>query len=176
MYSKLFPSQIHFSIVIRVGWNRSFCEFQLGHRCVSFIWSRKQDFPFFLFLSIVTLKIAFTEGSLLTQKLSPFASNYIHIRRFLSRHNILGYRYCKCCFDLFLWSPITINVPLFKKLRDQKKFFCGTITFLAISRDILRGPRLFVIRLKNWSYFLFWLDPDPYHLSDGSGFSFHFYM
>ena len=31
--------------------------------------------------------------------------NYIYIRRFLSRHNILGYRYCNCCFDLFLWSP-----------------------------------------------------------------------
>ena len=37
---------------------------------------------------------------------------------------------------------ITINVPLFKKLRDII-FFCGTITFWAISRDILRGPRLF---------------------------------
>ncbi len=37
---------------------------------------------------------------------------------------------------------ITINVPLFKKLRDII-FFCGTITLWAISRDILRGPRLF---------------------------------
>ncbi len=33
-------------------------------------------------------------------------------------------------------------VPLFKKLRDII-FFCGTITVWAISRDILRGPRLF---------------------------------
>ncbi len=37
---------------------------------------------------------------------------------------------------------ITINVPLFKKLRDII-FFCGTITLWAISRVILRGPRLF---------------------------------
>ncbi len=36
---------------------------------------------------------------------------------------------------------ITINVPLFKKLRDII-FFCGTITLWAISWDILRGPRL----------------------------------
>ena len=35
---------------------------------------------------------------------------------------------------------ITINVPLFKKLQDII-FFCGTITFLAISRDILRGSK-----------------------------------
>ena len=34
------------------------------------------------------------------------------------------------------------NVPLFKKLWDLI-FFCGTITLWAISRDILRGPRLF---------------------------------
>ncbi len=34
------------------------------------------------------------------------------------------------------------NVPLFKKLWDII-FFCGTITLWAISRDILRGPRLF---------------------------------
>ncbi len=40
------------------------------------------------------------------------------------------------------WTAITINVPLFKKLRDII-FFCGTITLWAISRDILRGPRLF---------------------------------
>ncbi len=44
------------------------------------------------------------------------------------------------------WSSnrtvITINVPLFKKLRDLI-FFGGTITLWAISRDILRGPRLF---------------------------------
>ncbi len=39
-------------------------------------------------------------------------------------------------------SLITINVPLFKKMRDII-FFCGTITFWAVSRDILRGPRLF---------------------------------
>ncbi len=39
-------------------------------------------------------------------------------------------------------ANITINVPLFKKLRDII-FFCGTITLWAISRDILRGPRLF---------------------------------
>jgi hypothetical protein len=39
-------------------------------------------------------------------------------------------------------KKITINVPLFKKLRDII-FFCGTIIFWAISRDILRGPRLF---------------------------------
>jgi hypothetical protein len=37
---------------------------------------------------------------------------------------------------------ITINVPFFKKLREII-FFCGTITLRAISRDILRGPRLF---------------------------------
>ncbi len=37
---------------------------------------------------------------------------------------------------------ITINVPLFKKLWDII-FFCETITLWAISRDILRGPRLF---------------------------------
>jgi hypothetical protein len=42
---------------------------------------------------------------------------------------------------------ITINVPLFKKLRDII-FFCGTITLWAISRDILRGPRLFWGPLK----------------------------
>ncbi len=42
----------------------------------------------------------------------------------------------------FLSPLITINVPLFKKLRDII-FFCGTITLWAISRDILRGPRLF---------------------------------
>jgi hypothetical protein len=36
---------------------------------------------------------------------------------------------------------LTINVPLFKKLRDI--IFGGTITLWAISRDILRGPRLF---------------------------------
>ena len=35
---------------------------------------------------------------------------------------------------------ITINVPLFKKLRDIM-FFCGTITLLAISRDNLRGQK-----------------------------------
>ncbi len=34
------------------------------------------------------------------------------------------------------------NVPLFKKIWDII-FFFGTITFWAISRDILRGPRLF---------------------------------
>ncbi len=34
------------------------------------------------------------------------------------------------------------NVPLFKKLWDLI-FFCGTITLWGISRDILRGPRLF---------------------------------
>ncbi len=34
------------------------------------------------------------------------------------------------------------NVPLFMKLWDII-FFCGTITLWAISRDILRGPRLF---------------------------------
>ncbi len=34
------------------------------------------------------------------------------------------------------------NVPLFKKLWHLI-FFCGTITLWAISRDILRGPRLF---------------------------------
>ncbi len=34
-----------------------------------------------------------------------------------------------------------IKLPLFKKLWDN--FFCGTITLWAISRDILRGPRLF---------------------------------
>ncbi len=39
-------------------------------------------------------------------------------------------------------ARVTINVPLFKKLRDII-FFCGTITLWAISRDILRGPRLF---------------------------------
>jgi hypothetical protein len=41
-----------------------------------------------------------------------------------------------------MYFIITINVPLFKKLRDIT-FFCGTITLWAISRDILRGPRLF---------------------------------
>ncbi len=35
---------------------------------------------------------------------------------------------------------LTINVPLFKKLRDII-FFCGTITLWAISRDILRGQK-----------------------------------
>ncbi len=42
-------------------------------------------------------------------------------------------------FKLFV---LTINVRLFKKLRDII-FFCGTITWWAISRDILRGPRIF---------------------------------
>jgi hypothetical protein len=37
------------------------------------------------------------------------------------------------------FDRLTINVPLFKKLRDII-FFCGTITYWAISRDILRGP------------------------------------
>ncbi len=35
------------------------------------------------------------------------------------------------------YKILTINVPLFKKLRDII-FFCGTITLWAISRDILR--------------------------------------
>ena len=35
------------------------------------------------------------------------------------------------------------NVPLFKKIWDII-FFFETITFVAISRDILRGPRLFL--------------------------------
>ncbi len=42
----------------------------------------------------------------------------------------------------FMKIIITINVPLFKKLRNII-FFCGTITLWAISRDILKGPRLF---------------------------------
>ncbi len=37
---------------------------------------------------------------------------------------------------------ITINVPLFKKLRDII-FFLRDNNFWAVSRDILRGPRLF---------------------------------
>ncbi len=42
----------------------------------------------------------------------------------------------------FLVKVLTINVPLFKKLRDII-FFCGTITFWAILRDILRGQDFF---------------------------------
>ncbi len=53
----------------------------------------------------------------------------------------------QCC------DSLTINVPLFKKLRDII-FFCGTITLWAISRDILRGPRLFwplkLSRAQHW--------------------------
>ncbi len=41
-----------------------------------------------------------------------------------------------------LRDRITINVPLFKKLRDII-FFGGTITLWAISRDILRGQDFF---------------------------------
>ncbi len=47
-------------------------------------------------------------------------------------------------------DEITINVPLFKKLRDII-FFFGTITLWAISRDILRGPRLFWPLKLSWA-------------------------
>jgi hypothetical protein len=43
----------------------------------------------------------------------------------------------------FLYSNgITINVPLILTMREII-FFVGQITLWAISRDILRGPRLF---------------------------------
>ena len=42
------------------------------------------------------------------------------------------------------------NVPLFKKIWDIIYFF-GTITFWAISWDILRGPRLFWLSNVPWN-------------------------
>ncbi len=45
------------------------------------------------------------------------------------------------CSGLFIYF-FNVFLPLFKKLRDII-FLGGTITLRAISRDILRGPRLF---------------------------------
>ncbi len=45
-------------------------------------------------------------------------------------------------FNLKFFVLVTINVPLILKMR-KIIFFCGQITLWAISRNILRGPRLF---------------------------------
>ncbi len=44
-------------------------------------------------------------------------------------------------------SVLTINAPLILNMREII-FFCGQIAFWAISRDILRGPRLFNLGVK----------------------------
>ena len=68
-------------------------------------------------------------------------------------------------FGLTDVTVLTINVPLFKKLRNIIFFMRDNHFFLAISRDILRGPRLFW-PLKFSCTHLEWLNVTVYKWND----------
>ncbi len=68
--------------------------------------------------------------------------SYCKRRHFLSKSTGENWTAIKYALSHCSSCILTANVPLILKMREII-FFCGQITLWAMSRDILRGPRLF---------------------------------